>query len=260
MPRSPSLPPRLEKLYGLGPFDPARIYLIVYSVISTLGWSYVLVLIFVHLLNLDSTSDTIATRANTDQLGLSFTSNRVVRASLRAFPPILPPFVLEKKATLSRLLSASKAFKLALKVYPGLSDNHHQSRSPSYLYIIYRRTTTTFLRFGFTITIVQSFTIFEVAYLLQQGLAESMKTTMWYLIPRSFLLQAHYFFKTLGSFSETLLIYSTLPRLQDTWSYTDFLRGILCLMWWPGINATYNYIMSQRHEASGKLSCKLKSD
>lgn len=160
-----------------------------YSVVSTLGWSYVLVLIFVHLLNLDSTSDTFGTRAKADQLGLSFTGNSVVRAGIRALPPILPSFILEKKATLSQLLSSSKAFKLALKVYPGLSDSHHSvSRSPSYLHIIHQRTTTTFLRFGFTIMIVQSFTLFEVAYLLQQGLVESMKTTMWYLIPRSFLL------------------------------------------------------------------------
>ncbi len=68
--------------YDFASLDAARIYLIVYSVVSILGWSYVLVLIFVHLLNLDGISDTIGTKAH--QRGLSLTGKKFVGPSLQA--------------------------------------------------------------------------------------------------------------------------------------------------------------------------------
>ncbi|KAJ7497232.1 PTPLA-domain-containing protein [Mycena latifolia] len=126
----------------LGTARAVKYYLLTYNVLSTLGWAYVLILTIVHLSNLDGKSSNIS-----------------------AGPSTPSPF--------SRVLSSIPFFKSSS---PGVSLTI-ESRLPTYLQPIYRRSTTSYSRIGGTVAVVQTCAILEVVHVLLGWVRSPLQTT-----------------------------------------------------------------------------------
>lgn len=128
-------------------------YLILYNVISALGWGYVLALTLVHIFNLDGNSD-----------------------------------ALEVKKTATSVLSRFFSSWTSSKVFKFGSPNSLNSQLPAFLQPIYHRTTTTFSRVGSATAFVQSFAILEVAHVLLRWVRSPVQTTAMQVASRLFLV------------------------------------------------------------------------
>ncbi|KAJ7703262.1 PTPLA-domain-containing protein [Mycena rosella] len=148
----PAVPPKSPKAK---PETPAfvKYYLLAYNVLSTLGWGYILVITLIHLSNLDGKS-----------------SNARVVASA--------------PSTFSRVLSSIPFFKSAT---PGVSLTI-ESRLPTYLQPIYRRSTTTYARVGGTVAIVQTCAILEVVHSLLGWVRSPLQTTAMQVASRLWIV------------------------------------------------------------------------
>lgn len=133
---------------------PIKYYLVVFNVISALGWAYVLALIVVHLFNLDGKS--------------SVTGAAAPKTA---------------SSTLSRFLSSFPIFKTS-----GVSAPSIESYIPTFLQPIYRRSTTTFARIGWSTAFVQSLAILEVLHVLLGWVRSPLQTTIMQVSSRLVLV------------------------------------------------------------------------
>ncbi|KAK0461346.1 PTPLA-domain-containing protein [Desarmillaria tabescens] len=251
-----------------------KYYLVTYNVLSTLGWSWILVLTLVHLFNLDGKSAAIQ-------------------------PTTASAF--------SRILT-SLPFVHAEKIYP----SYVESRLPHFLQPVYRRATTTYWRVGAVTAFVQSCAILEVVHVLLGWVRSPLSTTAMQVASRLYAiwgvtepfqrvcsnplyttmvfawsatevvrysfyastLLGHepkqllylrytlfYVLYPLGASSEAFLNYATLPTsspipswlswAQGMWKPTDYVRGLLFLTWWPGLYVMYTHMIVQRRKVLG---------
>ncbi|KAJ7096385.1 PTPLA-domain-containing protein [Mycena epipterygia] len=149
---APPVPPKSVKA-KLGNPAFVKYYLLAYNVLSTLGWAYILVITVVHLFNLDGSSSNIRTVASAP-------------------------------STFSRFLSSIPFFKSPT---PGISLTI-ESRLPTYLQPIYRRSTTTYSRVGATVAIVQTCAILEVAHVLLGWVRSPLQTTAMQVASRLWIV------------------------------------------------------------------------
>jgi very-long-chain (3R)-3-hydroxyacyl-CoA dehydratase len=129
-----------------------KYYLITYNILSTLGWTYVLLLALVHVFNLDGNASTTPTQT--------------------------------ASSTLSRFFSAIPFVKSSGYVSASIIE----SRLPPYLQPVYRRATTTFTRVGARTAFVQSFAILEVLHALSGWVKSPLQITAMQVSTRLFLV------------------------------------------------------------------------
>ncbi|KAJ7462224.1 PTPLA-domain-containing protein [Mycena galericulata] len=146
---APPVPPKAK----LGNPAFVKYYLLAYNVLSTLGWGYILIITLVHLSNLDGKS-----------------------SNIRA--------VASAPSTFSRFLSSIPFFKSST---PGVSVTI-ESRLPTYLQPLYRRSTTTYSRVGATVAIVQTCAILEVAHALLGWVRSPLQTTAMQVASRLWIV------------------------------------------------------------------------
>ncbi|KAJ7593851.1 PTPLA-domain-containing protein [Mycena floridula] len=267
-----------------------KYYLLGYNVLSTLGWSYILVLTLVHLFNLDGSS--------------------------AAIPSATSPTASSK---ISQFFSSMPFLKSAPKM---LTTSSFESKLPFVLKPFYRRSMTTFGRVGTTTALVQSFAALEVVHVLLGWVRSPLQTTIMQVSSRLFLVwgiveqftavranplftsmvfawsatevirysfyacnllgyepplllylryTTFYALYPMGASSEAFLIYATLPFsspvpswsawYQGMWKPTDYVRGLLFLIWWPGLYVMYTYMIKQRRKVLGSgLKPKTKTN
>ncbi|EMD37719.1 hypothetical protein CERSUDRAFT_154541 [Gelatoporia subvermispora B] len=284
-------PPRPRRT---GPPAPIKLYLLAYNILSTLGWSYILVITLTHLLNLDGAHDT--TPAAPSPFG-----------RLLAQIPLVSP-------------TRTSAGKL-------------EQYLPVALTPVLRRAATAYARVGWPTTVVQSFAALEVLHVLLGWVRSPFGTTAaqvasrLYLVwgityqfentqkhplyasmvlswaitevvrysfyacallgrePRFLLLLRYTLFYVLyptGAGSEAGLIYASLPSSGPAASLLSYLpvqfqalfnkpwyqaahddiRGVLFCIWWPGLYVMYTHMMKQRRKVLAKgrtLGAKPKS-
>ncbi|KAF8813605.1 protein tyrosine phosphatase [Phlegmacium glaucopus] len=253
-----------------------QLYLVVFNVISALGWAYVLILTLVHLFNLDG------------KLNIAPTPNTASSLLSRLFSTISLPKIFKPVTTESQL--------------------------PSYLQPLYQRATTLFYRVGAHTALVQTFAVLEIFHVLFGWVRSPLQTTVMQVSSRLFLVwgiteqfpevcsnplyasmvlswaitevirysfyacslvrttpfallylryTTFYILYPTGASSEAFLIYATLPAsspfpggwqswlLQGMWKPTDYIRAGLFIIWWPGLYAMYTYMIAQRRKVLG---------
>ncbi|OSX66099.1 hypothetical protein POSPLADRAFT_1132827 [Postia placenta MAD-698-R-SB12] len=274
-----------------GPPTLIKYYLVVYNVLSAVGWSYVLALTVAHLAGLD-----VAATAVHQSRVASY-----IPASVSQYLPIV-----------SRLAG---------------STHHYEKQLPAALVPLFRRACSTYAVVGLQTSFVQSFALLEVLHSLLGWVRSPLGTTMaqvasrlylvwgvtalfpeththplyasmvlsWSLTevvryvfyacsllgrePRALLWLRYTLFYVLypsGAGSEAGLIYASLPSpppsipllssewygwaLPLSWPFAtprwtqalhDDLRCVLFLIWWPGLYIMYTHMMKQRRKVLG---------
>ncbi|KAJ6586858.1 PTPLA-domain-containing protein [Mycena vulgaris] len=149
---APPVPPKSVKA-KLGTPAFVKYYLLAYNVLSTLGWAYILTITLIHLSNLDGRSSDIRPVASAP-------------------------------STFSRVLSSIPFFKSST---PGVALTI-ESRLPTYLQPIYRRSMTTYSRVGGTVAIVQTCAILEVVHVLLGWVRSPLQTTAMQVASRLWIV------------------------------------------------------------------------
>ncbi|KAG5728840.1 3-hydroxyacyl-CoA dehydratase PASTICCINO 2 [Termitomyces sp. T112] len=252
-----------------------RYYLVLFNLVSFLGWSYLLVLTLAHLFNIDGSS-----------------------------PSTVPPQT--ASAALSRFLSSLPLFNAWTS--PSFEARLHPALRPVYL-----RATTAYTRVGTPTAAVQSLAAMEVLHVLLGWVRAPLPTTAAQVSSRLFLVwgiveqftdvrtnplytsmilswsiteviryafyaltlmgseprlllwlryTTFYILYLTGASSEALLIYATLPSsspipgwrswIHGMWTPTDYARAVLFTIWWPGLYVLYTYMIGQRKRVLGK--------
>ncbi|KAJ7680260.1 PTPLA-domain-containing protein [Mycena polygramma] len=137
----------------LGNPDFVKYYLLAYNVLSALGWAYILLLTLTHLFNLDGKSSK-------------------------------PAAVSTAPSTFTRLVSSLPFFK---SQNPGLAFTI-ESRLPTFLQPVYRRSMTTYSRVGGVVAIVQTCAILEVAHTLLGWVRSPLQTTAMQVASRLWIV------------------------------------------------------------------------
>ncbi|KAG6896468.1 hypothetical protein C0992_008056 [Termitomyces sp. T32_za158] len=194
---------------------PVRCYLVLFNVVSCLGWSYVLACTLSGPLG-----DTYA-RAGTPTAAVqSLAILEVIHVLVGWVRSPLPT------------TTAQVASRLFL-VW-GIVDQFPEVRT-SALY------TTMVLSWCTTEVIRYSFYALGLLGHVPRALLWLRYTTFYVLYPT-------------GASSEALLIYATLPPLRQlqAWGPTDYARAVLFGMWWPGLYSLYTYMIVQRRRVLGR--------
>ncbi|KAG6842105.1 hypothetical protein C0991_002759 [Blastosporella zonata] len=239
---------------------PIRYYLVLFNLVSLLGWAYLLVRLLTHLLTSPSPSPPISTASSAlsrllQAIPIPFLKNAV------AFEARLPPSVrpLYRRATTAYAsVGAETAAVQSLAVLEVVHVLLGWVRSPlpttasqvaSRLFLVWGivdqfphvRTnplyTTMLLSWSLTEVIRYAFYVLSLLGCSSSILLYLRYTTFYVLYPT-------------GASSEALLIYATLP---SSWrlSVTDYARGALFVIWWPGLYVMYTYMMAQRRKVLG---------
>ncbi|KAJ7287596.1 PTPLA-domain-containing protein [Mycena rebaudengoi] len=179
---APPVPPKsIKSKLGAPAF--VKYYLLAYNVLSALGWSYILILTLVNLFNADGSSSKIRTATSAP-------------------------------STFSRILSTMPFFKSPA---PAISLAV-ESRLPTYLQPLFRRSMTTYTRVGSTVAIVQSFALLEVFHVLLGWVRSPLQTTVMQVSSRLWIV---------WGIAQQFDVARTSPLYTSTvlaWSITEIVR------------------------------------
>ncbi|KAJ7681947.1 PTPLA-domain-containing protein [Mycena polygramma] len=128
--------------------DLVKLYLLAYNVLTALGWAYILLLTLTHLFNLDGKSSK-------------------------------PAAVSTAPSTFTRLVSSFFKFGLVFTI---------ESRLPTFLQPVYRRSMTTYSRVGGVVAIVQTCAILEVAHTLLGWVQSPLQMTAMQVASRLWIV------------------------------------------------------------------------
>ncbi|EIN11632.1 PTPLA-domain-containing protein [Punctularia strigosozonata HHB-11173 SS5] len=279
-----------------GPTTGVKYYLVTYNVLSALGWSYVLIVTLIHVFRLDtpqSTTSNAAEQAKSAlqrllELILSYIPflpkprTVVIKEHLRTRLPVaLWPYIdraasafwrVGKQTAFVQSFAAlevvhvllgwvrsplvTTAIQVASRLWLvwGICDQYESARtSPLYATMVFAWSVTEVIRY--------SFYAFNLTGKEPYPLVWLRYTTFYILYP-------------LGAGSEAFVMFSTLPSssplpseqtaFSQKWDWTDYGRGALFLVWWPGLYVMYTYMIKQRRKVIGgggqKLRPKSKSE
>ncbi|KAG8742678.1 hypothetical protein FRC10_001034 [Ceratobasidium sp. 414] len=238
-----------------GPSPVVKYYLVAYNIISTLGWSLVLLATIAHLASLTSQP-------------LLYKLARLFSVSRTPKPPgwlpasIHPLFqractahgigrvgpivrvvqtgaLLEVAHVLMGLVRSplvTTAMQVASRIYLvwGVTEWFSAARSnPFYASMVLAWSITEVIRYSFYAC----------------NLAGKEPSILLYLRYTTF-----YTLYPLGASSEAALIFSTLPNsspFSGKWTTYDLLRGVFFIIWWPGLYVMYTYMVKQRRKVLG---------
>ncbi|KAH6914156.1 protein tyrosine phosphatase [Coprinopsis sp. MPI-PUGE-AT-0042] len=258
---------------------PIKGYLVLYNTLSAIGWGYVLTLLIVHLFNLDGRSNVKNTLPLVNILlsrirsvvsfgGYAYSKTRHLQASL---PTPLQPIFARATTAYSRigeLTTFVQSFALLEVVHALLG----WVRSPvttttmqvaSRLFLVWGITTQfpethanpiyASMVFAWSVTEVIRYTFYALNLLgINSSLLVWLRyTTFYVLYPLGASSEA---FLTLATLPQTILptyLHSFPPKPIEKWSIDQYARGILFLIWWPGLYAMYSYMIGQRRKVLG---------
>jgi very-long-chain (3R)-3-hydroxyacyl-CoA dehydratase len=274
---TPPIPPRKSSKA----VQPAvKYYLVAYNLLSALGWAFVLILTVIHLFDLDGNSSSVeysSPRSATSTLARFFTTLPFVKSSSYAkpswkfekiVPALLVPVYQRAGTTFARVGVATAAVQTCailevlhallgwvrspiqttviqvssrLILVWGITEQFPETRTnPLYASMVFAWSFTEVIRY-----------VFYALNLL--GRDSSFLTYLRYT--------TFYILYPMGASSEAFLMYSTLPRsspipsfqswAQGMWRPTDYIRGAMFLIWWPGLYFMYTYMISQRRKVIG---------
>lgn len=253
--------------------------MVAYNVLSTLGWATVLIFTIIHVFDLDGASSSIPGRKPETATSVlhrfvsSFAPTKYVKyitnASLEAqLHPALIPLYRRSTTTYVRVGSLTAfvqsfallevvhvllgwvrsplqttAMQVASRLFLvwGIVEPFEASRSnPLYTSMVFAWSATETIRYPFYACSLLGLEPYPLLYLRY--------TTFYLLYP-------------LGASSEAFIIYSTLPKsspipslqswMQGMWNLTDYIRGVLFCIWWPGLYVMYTYMIKQRRKVLG---------
>jgi len=240
---------------------PVKAYLVAYNIVSTLGWGYVLILTLIHVFNLDGKSDILSTPAGRTATSLLtdmfFTSSSKVESRL---PLFLKPIYHRSMTTFSRI-GLQTAFVQTFAILEVVHVLLGWVKSPlsttvmqvsSRLFLVWGVTeqfpevrsnplyTSMVLAWSITEVIRYSFYSFNL-------LGKNPYPLLWLRYTTFFVLYP------IGASSEAFVNYASLPKssplplfLQGSWKLSDSIRGLLFVIWWPGLYVMYTHMMAQR--------------
>ncbi|KAK1232632.1 hypothetical protein PQX77_004194 [Marasmius sp. AFHP31] len=257
-------PPVPAKTKGPKPF--VKYYLIAYNVLSTLGWSYILVVTLLHLF-FPSATEPSSSFSRFIPAFLSWSKPRLKPLN-NAFESQIPKFLLPayyrtattyaqvgettalvQSAAVLEIIHVMLGFvrsplpTTAMQVssrlflvwgvvaqYPSVRTN------PLYTSMVFAWSLTEVIRYSF-----YAFSLTAPTYPPPKFLTYLRYTTFYVLYP-------------LGASSEAFINYASLPSsspLERKWSLYDYFRGVLFLIWWPGLYVMYTHMIKQRRKALG---------
>ncbi|KIY74373.1 PTPLA-domain-containing protein [Cylindrobasidium torrendii FP15055 ss-10] len=264
---TPMPPPKNKPTAAKLPY--IKYYLIAYNVLSTLGWGYILVLLFVHVLNIDGKSSAISASYGTASSAFSrffpyFKSNAGIQYAIESkLPGFLAPIFrrfttsylrvgtitafVQTCALLEVAHSAlgwvrspivTTAMQVSSRLYAvwGVTEQFPEVRSnPLYTTMVFAWAVAEVIRYSFYAANLLGKEPYPLLYLRY--------TAFWVLYP-------------LGASSEAFLNYATLPNsspmpswsswAKGMWKPTDYVRGALFLIWWPALYVMMSYMVKQR--------------
>ncbi|KAG7446361.1 protein tyrosine phosphatase [Guyanagaster necrorhizus] len=245
-----------------------KYYLVTYNVLSTLGWSWILILTLVHLFNLDRKSAAIQpSTVSAFSRFLSFVhADKIYPSYIETQLPTLLQPIYRRATTTYWRVGTITAFVQSCAILEVVHVLLGWVRSPlsttamqvaSRLYAIWGVTepfpsvcsnplyTTMVFAWSATEVVRYSFYAFTLLGHEPKQLLYLRYTLFYVLYP-------------LGASSEAFLNYATLPAsspipswlswAQGMWKPTDYIRGLLFLIWWPGLYVMYTHMIVQRQK------------
>ncbi|KAK0485715.1 PTPLA-domain-containing protein [Armillaria novae-zelandiae] len=230
-----------------------KYYLVSYNVLSTLGWSWVLIMTLVHVFNLDRKSaatrftlltsrpgcpmccgpSTVAPRRRTGASGP--VTAFVQSCAILEIVHVLLGWVRSPLST-TGMQVASRLYAIwgVTEPFPPVCSN------PLYTTMVFAWSVTEVVRYSFYAATLLGHEPKQLLYL---------RYTLFYVL------------YPLGASSEAFLNYATLPTsspvpswlswAQGMWKPTDYIRGLLFLIWWPGLYVMYTHMIVQRRKVLG---------
>ncbi|KAF9263442.1 PTPLA-domain-containing protein [Marasmius fiardii PR-910] len=256
--KSPPVPSKAEGSKSL-----FKYYLIAYNALSALGWAYILLLTLIHLFA-PSPHSSSSPFSRLLPFIMSWTKPRIkpVFSPIEAYLPklLLPVFrrtttvytqvghptaVVQSAAVLEiihviagfvRSPFQTTAMQVSSRLFLvwGVVEQYPSVRAnPLYASMIFAWSLTEVIRYSF-----YAFSLTAPAYPPPKFLTILRYTTFYVLYP-------------LGAGSEAFINYFSLPNsspLEGKWSFYDYFRGAMFLVWWPGLYVMYTHMIKQRRK------------
>ncbi|KAL1939924.1 hypothetical protein VTO73DRAFT_9624 [Trametes versicolor] len=266
--------PKKQTRQKRGPPPLVKYYLVLYNVLSALGWSYVLLSTLVHVFNLaDAHSGTPlhAFFARLPFLPRALASNPTA-ARLEAALPVWAVPALRRAGTAYARVGAQTAFVQSFAVLEVLHVLLGWVRSPLITTLI-QVASRLYLVWGITGQFPETHTNpLYASMVLSWSLTEVVRYTFYACNllgtePAPLLFLRYTLFYVLyptGASSEALLIYATIPPPGLGFGHSltpnllagvhTYVRQYLFLVWWPGLYVMYTHMMKQRRKVFGGAS------
>ncbi|EAU91286.1 protein tyrosine phosphatase [Coprinopsis cinerea okayama7 len=265
-----------------------KAYLIAYNALSAAGWSYLLVLLIVHLFNLDGQSQAAPVPTHSlvktllfkvkGLLSLGHDTERPLSFLQTKLPPALQP-ILARATTAYARIGEKTTFVQSFAILEVLHAVLGWVRSPVVTTTM-QVSSRLFLVWGITAqfaethsnpiyaSMVLAWSVTEViryTFYALNLLGTSSQILLWLRYTTFYVLYP------LGASSEAFLILSTLPHVGvfpkclhatggskpvSEWNVGQLARGVLFLIWWPGLYAMYTYMIGQRGKVLGAPKAK----
>lgn len=239
-------------------------YLVLFNILSTIGWSYLLVLTVIHLLDLDGKtpiSSPIVQGASAtfsrffsgipgfDSLALEGYVVPIYRNSASTWNRIGPATAVVQSLAIMEVLNVwlgcvrsslkTTAMQVASRLILvwGILDRFPGVRASSlFTLMILAWSITEVVRYSFYACSLLGWDPYALLFLRY--------TTFYVLYP-------------LGASSEAFLIFATLPTIYPffalrLWNIMDYMRALLFVIWWPGLYMMYTHMITQRRKVFGK--------
>ncbi|KAI0329694.1 PTPLA-domain-containing protein [Cubamyces sp. BRFM 1775] len=254
-----------------GPPPLVKYYLVLYNILSTLGWSYVLVCTLVHLFDLDgSHSKSSALHAWLTRIPYLPAARKLFATSkLEAQLPAWAVPVLRRATTTYARVGKQTAFVQSWAALEVLHVLLGWVRSPLVTTLI-QVGSRLYLVWGVTYLFPQTHTNpLYASMVLSWSLTEVVRYSFYACNllgsePSLLLFLRYTLFYVLyptGASSEALLIYATIPYPGLGLSHSfapdalaavhTYVRQVLFLVWWPGLYVMYTHMMKQRRKVFG---------
>ncbi|OSD06751.1 PTPLA-domain-containing protein [Trametes coccinea BRFM310] len=267
-------PPKQQAKQKRGPPPLVKYYLVLYNILSALGWTYVLVCTLVHLFNLDHASYTSPLHAWLARIPyLPAARKFFAKSAASRLEASLPPWaipVLRRAGTTYARVGRQTAFVQSWAALEVVHVLLGWVRSPL---------VTTLIQVGSRLYLVWGITYqfpaethsnpLYASMVLSWSITEVVRYTFYACNllgseTRLLLFLRYTLFYVLyptGASSEALLIYATLPHtggLSNVFNAPSAFEGlhavvrqVLFLVWWPGLYVMYTHMMRQRRKVFG---------
>ena len=247
-------------------------YLVIYNILSTIGWGYIFISTFIHVSNLDGSAITPPKTASSTILNL-LKSSGIISGSIETHLPTWMQPVYQRSTSTFARVGTQTAFVQSFALLEVVHALLGWVRSPLQTTVM-QVASRLFLVWG-VIEQFENVRSCEAAVLMvtqffvqvrtnplfaSMVLAWSMTEIIRYAFYACNLLgfqpyvllylryTTFYILYPVGAFSEAFLIYATLPkssplpgwqaRVQEMWKPTDYFRALMFCIWWPGMTCS----------------------
>ncbi|KAI0374155.1 PTPLA-domain-containing protein [Pilatotrama ljubarskyi] len=267
--------PKKQAKHKRGPSPLVKYYLVLYNILSALGWSYVLLCTLVHLFDLDGAHSTYKEPLHAWLARIPYlpAARKIfatgIAARLEASLPVWAVPVFRRAGTAYARVGKQTAFVQSWAALEVLHVLLGWVRSPLVTTLI-QVGSRLYLVWGITYQFPETHTNpLYASMVLSWSLTEVVRYTFYACNllgyePAPLLYLRYTLFYILyptGASSEALLIYATLPHpgLGFSHSFTPnvlstlhtYVREALFIAWWPGLYVMYTHMMKQRRKVLG---------